>query len=76
MTRPLPHAGRAVWLGLVLAACTAIATSPAFAARAPPASSLTPELLFGLAVLGPVLVPAAAYTAGLIAELLQRNREN
>jgi hypothetical protein len=51
------------------------AAAPAAAAPFPPTSALTPGLLFGLAILGPILVPAAAYAAGFIADLLQRNKD-
>ena len=67
------HARRLV---CALLAGSAFLTAPAFAATSPPASALTPEVLFGLAILGPMLVPAAAYTAGLIADLLQRSKDD
>ena len=67
------HARRLVW---ALLAGSAFLTAPASAAASPPASALTPGLLFGLAILGPMLVPAAAYTAGLIADLLQRSKDD
>ena len=69
------HARCAGRFGNAVIACIAFTTASASAAPPPPASPLTPELLFGLAILGPVLVPAAAYTAGFIADLLQRSKD-
>lgn len=59
----------------VLIASFVFPAGPALAASAP-ASPLTPGLLFSLAVVGPMLVPAAAYTAGFIADLLQRSKKD
>jgi hypothetical protein len=58
-----------------LAACSFLASAPALAAPLVPASPLSPRLLFGLAILGPLLVPVAAYAAGFIADLLQRSKD-
>ena len=72
----LRYARRAHWIGCAHIVCVAFATVPASASASPPASPLTPELLFALAILGPVLVPVAAYAAGLLADRLQRNKKD
>ena len=64
------------WIGCAHIVCVAFATVPASASASPPASPLTPELLFALAILGPMLVPVAAYAAGLLADRLQRNKKD
>jgi hypothetical protein len=69
-------AGCVYWIGCTLVVCVAFATLPASASSSPPASPLTPELLFALAILGPMLVPVAAYAAGLLADRLQRNKKD
>lgn len=76
---PSTKPSRACRIGRVacaLAAYSFLATEPALASALAPASPmLTPRLLFGLAILGPLLVPVAAYAAGFIADLLQRSKD-
>lgn len=73
---PLSLARHAASFGGILAFSIAALSSTALAAPSPPQPALTPRLLFGLALLGPMLVPAIAYAAGFIADLLQRNKDN